>query len=150
LVDTKTLAIDAPWVAYAKTFSGTDTQKLSVVATNLRTNARNNCKVGGRRLPEKGPSISDMALKRDGSVAWIGTRRVTNPPPSPIYSPPGTPAPPVAPFIPWSYKKQVVACDRTGEQVLDSGVGIGLHSLNLHGSTLSWTAFGETRTARLD
>ncbi len=128
LVDTDTFELRAPWIAYTKTISGIDTWTLYVVAINLRTNRRNVCAVGGGGPDGDRPpaNVSEIALAADGTVAWTGTRLVRE-----------------------SYEKQVAVCSRTGEKVIDSGEGIGLHSLKLHGSTLSWTDFGETRTAQL-
>jgi hypothetical protein len=47
------------------------------------------------------------------------------------------------------YERQVSSCSRRGPQLLDQGEGIDLHSLALHGSTLTWTDFGETHSATL-
>ena len=95
--------------------------------------------------------MTDVVLRSDGSTAWIGFHRVVEPehqPSGPAYGTPGIP-PPIRPFH--SYlQKQVVACSATGELVLDEGVGINPKSLELHGSTLTWTKFGETRSAVLE
>lgn len=129
LVETKTLALAAPRVAYAKTISGVDTSTTSVVATNLRTNSSSYCSVGGTQAPNRGPSVAGIALNAGGSLAWIGEVRV---------------GPLSAPFT-----RKVVACDANGDHELDSGEGIDLDSLALHGSRLTWTHSGETRTATL-
>jgi hypothetical protein len=124
---------------------------LAIVAKNLLTGGARLWAVGGRRgSPKNAPSVTDLALKRNGSVAWIAIQRVALPV-QPVYIPPGTTLPPIYPPRRWSYERRVVAGNRTGEQVvLDSGESIDLHSLRLHGSTLSWTDFGETRMAQLE
>ena len=57
---------------------------------------------------------------------------------------------PPVPAFNFSHQKQVVACSATGELVLDHGEGIDPESLELHGSTLTWTNSGEPRSATLD
>jgi hypothetical protein len=46
--------------------------------------------------------------------------------------------------------REVARCTPTGTEVLDTGEGIDLHSLSLHGSTLTWTNAGSTHTASLE
>lgn len=118
----RTLRMHAPWVAYAAISSGVDTWSLAVRVRNLRTNARRNCPIAVTRAPERGPSLTGIEVSGGGAVAWIGTR---------------------------DSQRQVVSCTAAGEQILDEGLGIALHSLTLRGSLLSWRDGGEAHLARL-
>ncbi len=118
----------APWVAGLVSKHGRDTLRLAIGARDLRTGTFKSCAVGSGFNPGNKPSVAGFVLKRDGSVAWIGESRVAGT---------GRRAPAVG------------ACDSTGEHILDSGEGIDLHSLALHGSMLTWTDAGLTRSALL-
>jgi hypothetical protein len=76
--------------------------------------------------------VSDLALKETGAVAWIAQPKGGD-----GVSPPGA-------------QTTLWASDRQGFRVLDSGDGIGAHSLELEGSTLSWVKDGAPRTGTLD
>lgn len=131
-VDTKNLLLRPPWVGYVQTNSGVDTWTMIVTARNLRTGALTYCSVGGSRPPnEAGPTVTGIALKSNGSLAWIGTG---NKNPSSI----------LGPFV-----SRVAECGATGTTILDEGEGIDLQSLELHNSVLQWMDSGNLRTAAL-
>jgi hypothetical protein len=116
--------LHAPWVAGREVKRGRDTLRLAVRARNLRTGATISCPVGFGFNPGNKPSLSGIVLKHDGSVAWIGKKGGST--------------------------LAVGACDSTGERILDSGEGIDLESLKLHGSTVTWIYSGESRSAVLE
>ena len=104
---------------------------MTVVARNLRTEALNYCGVGGARAPEPGPAVTGIALKSNGSLAWIGEG---NQNPSSILGP---------------LVHRVAECTTGSNVVLDEGEGIDLQSLQLHNSVLQWMDSGSPRTAVL-
>jgi hypothetical protein len=128
-------ALDGPWAAgLAIQAKGRDTRRNSVVARNLRSGEMKSCLVGtGHHSPRSIGSVTSIALKQNGSFAWAGQARI------------GQSAETGRQFPP----REVVACDSDGEQLLDSGLGVDLHSLSLQGSTLTWTDGGETRSATI-
>ena len=71
----------------------------------------------------RGP-VYELALGASGAIGWIVTGLR-----------PG--------------EREVRAVDRTGEHVLASGSGIAPHSLQLHGSRLSWSQDGKRSSFRL-
>jgi hypothetical protein len=129
-IDTKIIALHAPWAAYPEQFITADTFTLVVAATNLQSGKTAYCEVPGTRAPRRGPSVSAIVLKGDGSVAWIGEANSSG-------------------LDEGTLVRTVVACDSTGSRVLDSGEGIDLHSLTLRGSRLNWSDSGITRSASL-
>jgi hypothetical protein len=136
--------LNAPWAGGATESHGVDTYRLTVIARNLHTGALNKCPAGGGGIPRTRDSMVDkVVLRGNGSTAWTGTNYVYEPmtiPPGP-----GATAPAPGPHL----QKQVTACTAEGQQLLDKGEGIDLESLELHGATLTWTDFGETRSATL-
>jgi hypothetical protein len=126
-VDTEALAIRAPWVAYAESFSGIDTSALTVAAMDLRQGETSYCLVGGRRAPRRGPTVTGIALRRNGHRAWIGESGLSTP--------------------------EIGVCASTEREVkgevIASGDGIDLQSLALHDSTLTWTDSGNRQSATL-
>ena len=76
--------------------------------------------------------ITDLEVKRNGSVAWIASV------PEPGARNPG--------------RAEVRVADRAGERVLDSGNGIGFRSLSLSADRASvrWFHAGEARSAPID
>jgi hypothetical protein len=131
LLHTDTLTIRAPWTAYASSATVIDASGIGVTAVNLRTNTRRGCNVGGGVVTLAQPSVSNVVVTRSGTIAWAGVTR---------------------PERNWN-EPMVNVVARCGEdlgfEVLDSGPGIELHSLALHGSTLTWTDEGETHSAAL-
>ncbi len=77
--------------------------------------------------------VTSLALKGDGAVAWIATN---------FLSPNCEPRP--------GATIEVRAHDRHGLRVLDTGTVIGLKSLRLSRSTVTWKDGGATRSATLD
>lgn len=67
---------------------------------------------------------SDVELKENGSVAWIAGYE--------------------------EIRREVGALDTNGQRLLDSGRRIDPDSLQLNGSTLTWTNDGSTRSTNLD
>jgi hypothetical protein len=130
-VDTETLSLHAPSVAYPETFLGLDTSVLAVTVKDLRTGEVSYCRVGFRIAPVRSPLVTAIALKPGGSLAWMGESRLPQESGRASLSP------------------EVGICDSTGSRILDSGQGIKLHSLALHGSRLTWTDSGVTHTAEL-
>lgn len=130
---------------------GIDTYRLSVRSRNLRTGAETHCGVGGGIAPRRGSWVTSVVLTEGGSLAWAGERPILERIPSsgPQYETPGSPVSPPSAVSRRIKQKQIVACGATGEEVLDSGEGIDLNSLNLHGSALSWRNAGEPRMAVL-
>lgn len=130
LMHPETLVSAAPWVAYPLLETGGGYSSLMVITTNLRTNARGDCSAGGAVAREPVPSVSDIALGRAGSVVWAGESNFDTR---------------------YAMVPMVVSCAYwSGERVLESGAGIDLHSLSLHGSILTWMNEGATRSAVLE
>jgi len=134
-VDTDAFALHAPWAAYPENFYGLDTSVLAVTVKNLRTGSTTYCRVGGNRRPMRpGPSVTDIALGRNGHVAWIGKSKLE--------------------LFPFTFTRRVGACASIASREIESseienGEGIDLHSLILHGSMLTWINSGVTHTAAL-
>jgi hypothetical protein len=141
----QTPVLSTPWAGGATESHGVDTYRLTVIARNLRTGALNKCPAGGGGIPRtRNSTVDKVVLKGNGSTAWTGTNYVYEPvtvPPGP-----GATAPAPGPHL----QKQVTACTASGKQLLDKGYGIDLESLELHGSTLTWSNSGETRSATLN
>ena len=78
--------------------------------------------------PESYQSVAAIVLKPDGAVAWIGTGMS---------------------IIHRRQAVEVHKVDRHGSRMLDHGTGIGERSLRLHGSTVTWSHGGRTRSATL-
>jgi hypothetical protein len=78
--------------------------------------------------PESYRAVRSVVLRPDGAVAWIGAA-------SSIVS----------------HRKQVEVNAATGAtpRLLDKGVGIDPESLRLHGTRLTWSNGGRTRSASL-
>jgi hypothetical protein len=97
------------------------------------------------------PSVAGRGSRRERQPG-LGRRTAgarTEPTDGPRYETPGSQAAPPVAIFHLVRQKQIVACSATGEIVLDQGEGIELKSLELSGSTLSWTDSGERRTSRL-
>ena len=71
-------ALDAPWAAGAVSQqTGRDSHRLSVTARNLHSGQRKSCFVGsGDHSPRSRGSVTSIALKRNGSLAWAGHARI--------------------------------------------------------------------------
>jgi hypothetical protein len=117
-------------VAYGLTTYGVDTASTVVIVRDLRDGARLRSlpATTAPLRPESFQSVTAIAVKADGAVAWIGQAG------SVISGKPTT---------------EVHGADRRGPALLDAGAGIAPRSLRLRGSTLSWTDGGRTRRAAL-
>ena len=126
-VDEHAFAVHAPMVAYAFTAYYFDTHATFVRVRNLSTNVTvRGCRAGGDLAPRRTPRVAKIVMDARGKVAWSVEG--------------GTFGDPFA----------VVACDSTGQHVLDRGEGIDLESLALHGSVVSWLDGGSRREANLE
>ena len=85
------------------------------------------------------PVVTDLVLKRNGSLAWIAGSTPLDLP----MAPPGTPVDRRPNF-------EVHKADTGGRAVLDQGRDIAPASLRLIRSTVSWTKGGLIRSAQLD
>ena len=85
------------------------------------------------------PVVTDLVLKRNGSVAWIAGATPLDLP----MAPPGTPVDRRPNF-------EVQKADRGGRALLDQGREIAPASLTLSRSTFSWTKGGRNYSAQLD
>ena len=84
------------------------------------------------------PVVTDLVLKRNGSVAWIAGSTPLDIP----MAPPGTVVP--------RPTYQVQKADRDSSAVLDQGRDIAPGSLALRRSTVSWSKGGRTYSAQLN
>lgn len=125
-VDEHAFGVRAPMVAYVFIVGHFDSQSAFVRVRNLNTNVTvRGCPVGGGLSPGT-PRVAEIVMDSRGKVAWSVEG--------------GTFGSPFA----------VVACDSTGQHVLDSGEGIDLESLALHGSVVRWLDGGSRREANLE
>ncbi len=83
--------------------------------------------------------LTDVKLKRTGSLAWIVKLTPLDAPLNPYPTPADT-----------QPDYQVLKADRAGRALLDSGIDIEPGSLRLSGTTVSWTKAGSTRSAALN
>jgi hypothetical protein len=130
------------YVAYdSESFGPDGTESLYVAVRNLRNghfaHAAPIYKDDAFEEAEAPGAITDLVLKRNGSVAWISCfannahRRPCFPSPDPD--------------LPY----QVWRADTRGRKMLDASDGVARRSLRRDGSTLSWRHGAETRTATL-
>jgi hypothetical protein len=126
-IDSELIALDAPWVAYVENFVNVDVGDKEVGVLNLRSGARWHCPIGPwSTIAETGFETTGIVVTQKGSAGWIGEERTLQ-----------------------KRRREVHACEGARRQILDEGPGIGLHSLRLHGITLSWTDAGAPRSAQL-
>ena len=129
----KPFALASPWAAgVGYTRYGVDVDHVDVKAVNLRTGAVRECPVGQQTHPGGAGKLTDLVLKRNGAVAWINQEREYQ----------GSPGA-------FSLVGRVVACDSLGQHQLGRSSEVDVHSLSLHGSTLSWSDHGTTEKAEL-
>lgn len=123
-------ALAATVVAYAVERCGVDTGSAVVVVRRLSTGAqlRSLPATTGPLSPESYQHVGSLAVRVDGSVAWIGV---------------------ASSIIRHSQTIEVHRADRRGTAELDSGLAIGPGSLRLHGTTLSWRHADLLRAATL-
>jgi hypothetical protein len=125
-----TLALRSPWVAYADVGQHL---RSTIFVRDLRDGAwaKSHAAVPDLARHERS-LVTDIALKKNGNVAWIGEK--------------GLPQGPKGKKT--NVRVEVAAMDSTGFHVLDSGDrrSIDRYSLELHGSTLSWSDSGVTQS----
>jgi hypothetical protein len=113
------------YVAFSDAISGGASGSVALVVIDLR-NGHNH------HRPRLASYPSDIELKDNGSVAWIGQEGFAQPPARSA----------------GANDLGVFAEDSTGHHRLDTGK-IGPTSLELNGSTLTWTKAGNTYSATL-
>ena len=84
-------------------------------------------------------TITDLRLRRNGSVAWIAM----TPPLDVIMNPSATPQD----FLP---NFEVAKVERGGRTLLDNGKEIAPGSLRVRGRAVSWVRAGQPYSASLD
>jgi hypothetical protein len=115
--------------AYGLRTMGVDTGYVTVDVRVLSTGALQARRPATTRAGVEGfQSIDSLVLKADGAVAWIATARAIGKP---------------------KFVRQLLALDRQGFRVLDSGPSLDSTSLALHGSKLAWKHGTASRTANL-
>src|SRR5215469_2350820 len=124
LLDRTRFRLRATWVAYSERFLGVDTSVTAVVAKDLDSSTTKYCRLGFTQAPSALPKVTGIVIKDNGSVAWLGETR----PPATTGRGPLT--------------REVGVCDSDGNRVVETGEGLQLDSLALHGSKLSWVNAG--------
>lgn len=130
-----------PYVAYSlQSFDPDGTEFLLLIVRDLRTGRDHHSPAiyTAPQYPDgEGPgAISDITLKRNGSVAWISCL-ASDPNRTRCYPPD-----PQAPYEVWR-------ADRRGRKLLERSSTIRLHSLSRKASTITWRSDGMTRSAAL-
>jgi hypothetical protein len=127
----ETVVLRAPWVAYSETTIAVDNAAAAIFVRNLRTGhlAQSHPAVTEVSGPENHSSVTQIALTGYGAVAWIGEESSIS--------------------AGGLVLRQVEIGDSAGFSVADQGAGIDPQSLELHGSTLSWTNSGTAHSALL-
>jgi hypothetical protein len=125
------IALAGTDVAYGYTQYGVDTVSAEVLVRDLSTGRqlRSEPATTAPARVEFVQSVDSVVVKADGAVAWIGESG------SVISGPTNT---------------EVDRADARGLSMLDSGSGIDLRSLRLHGVTVTWRHDGRTRSASLN
>jgi hypothetical protein len=119
--------------AYALASAGVDTVSATVVVRRLTDGSRLARFAATRSgLVEGVRSVTSLALKSDGAVAWIGVAHSI-----------------VAHRQVIEVHGASASAAASANRVLDSGPGIAPQSLRLHGSTLTWRHGHATRHATL-
>ena len=118
--------------AYSLAGSGVDTVSATVMVRRL-TDGRRLVHFGATRsgLVEGFESVTSLALKSDGAVAWIGA----------VHS--------IVAHRQVIEVHAAASASGSANRVLDSGLGIAPQSLRLHGSTLTWRHGHAARHATL-
>jgi hypothetical protein len=98
-----------------------------VVARNIQAGHGKRCLVGSANQDGQLPAVRVLLIdSKAEALVWVAIT------PSPTGR---------APLI--------GACDTQGTRVLDSGAGVEIKTLELHGSTVSWVNAGGPRSAQL-
>lgn len=127
----RAISIAAPRVSYAETFYGVDTSVLAVVVKDLSKGTAAYCRVAFTEAPAPRPAVTKIALSATWSVGWIGRSRTMQ----------QSGRSPLTPTV--------GVCDSAGSRVIESGNGLDLHSLALHGTQLTWLNGGQQHSTRL-
>ena len=138
-IDTTTIAIHAPWVAYATSRWGVDTATVSVHALDMKTGYAFDCEVGGTRAPQRSPSVVELLLRRNGTAAFTAEAN------GGFLKGESGEAPSLASRI----EREVVACRPFGRKVLDHADDIEASSLTLRGALLTWRDGGVPQSSSL-
>jgi len=130
---TRTLRLAGRFVAYSRTQI-----RLKLTVKDLRRGRTVHDEAAADLTRSAVSFITDVMLKRSGSLAWIVRRTPIDGPLVPYPTPADT-----------QPNYQVLKADRAGRSVLDSGLDIAPGSLTLSGATLSWMKAGSIRSIPL-
>ena len=124
------IALAGTDVAYGYTVYGVDTVSAQVRVRDLATGKqlRSEPATTAPARVEFRESVDSVVVRSDGAVAWIGES-------GSVISGPTT--------------TEVDRADARGLAKVDSGSGIDVHSLRLHGATVTWRHGGRSRSASL-
>jgi len=121
------ITVNGKWVAAVEERpDGATGWRVYVTSRNAGTSKGRHCLIGSGDSKSKAPAVRVVLMNANGGLAWAAITPTPN----------GR-----APII--------GACDSQGNRVLDSGAGVEIKTLELHGSTVSWENAGGPRTARL-
>ncbi len=132
--NTRNLRLAGRFVAYTPSLNG-----VKLVVRELRQGRVVHNEPAANQTSPALTGLTDVKLKRTGSLAWIVELTPLDVPLRP-YRMPGDALP----------DYQVFKADRAGRALLDSGLDIAAGSLRLSGATVSWTKGGSSRSAALD
>jgi hypothetical protein len=126
------VVLKAPWVGYSWELEGFDSGETGVSSRNLKTGGLGRT---GRALNESTrvawTTITDLELKRNGSVAWMADGRGSGGGEGAVV------------------EREVGASDQFGARSLENSLAISPRSLRLSGSTVSWLTAGLLHTVPL-
>jgi hypothetical protein len=124
--------LNASWVAYSWEFEGFDSGKTGVSSLNLKTGRVGRVGWALRQSTRAAwTTITDLELKRNGSVAWIADGRGSGGGEGPVV------------------EREVGVSDRFGPMILENSLGVSPRSLRLSGSEVRWLASGFLHIATL-
>jgi hypothetical protein len=120
-------ALKATWASAVEDRQvGQDTTRVYATSRNIQTDKGRRCLIGSADRPSQLPAVRVLLIDKAGALAWAAIT------PSPTGR---------APLI--------GVCDSQGARILDSGAGVEINTMQLHGSTLSWSNAGGPRSAQL-
>ena len=123
------VAVAGPVVAYGLASMGVDTTTSTIGVLNVATGARHSLAAASTpRRPETFTTVASLVVTRGASAAWIAGRSGI-----------GQPQP--------SY--EVWRLRRGATTLLDAGAAIAANSLRRHGSAVTWSDAGRSRSAPL-
>ncbi|HET8956283.1 MAG TPA: hypothetical protein VFN18_11555 [Solirubrobacterales bacterium] len=121
------IALRAPWVAYKVNFVHVDVGEIEMAIMNLRVGGWRRCSVG--TWSSAGGTwfaMTGLVVSKFGGVGWAGKRE-----------------------NPLGDQREIATCAGKSMRLLDSGLGIALHSLRLREPFLRWVHDGQTKQFRL-